>query len=61
MGITRVRDVLYEFKEGFLPVQYVIDMIDEAKEDFNRQDLIKKYDIIKNAIPTEWLKRIENM
>nr|BAC82613.1 pol-like protein [Danio rerio] len=61
VGITRVRDVLYEFKEGFLPVQYVIDVMDEAKEDFNRQDLIKEYDIIKNAIPAEWLTRIENM
>ncbi len=30
MGITRVRDVLYEFKEG---IQYIVDTMDEAKEE----------------------------
>ncbi len=30
-------DVLYEFKEGFLLLQYVIDAMEEAKEDFNKK------------------------
>uniref|UniRef100_A0A672R4V8 Reverse transcriptase domain-containing protein n=1 Tax=Sinocyclocheilus grahami TaxID=75366 RepID=A0A672R4V8_SINGR len=61
VGITKVRDVLYEFKEGFLPIQYIVDVMEEAKEDFTRQELINKYDLIKKAIPEEWIQRIENM
>lgn len=61
VGITRVRDVLYEFKEGFLPVQCIIDAMEEAKEDFSTQEIINKYEVIKNAIPKEWIERIENM
>lgn len=54
VGITKVRDVLYEFKEGFLPVQYIVDaihMMEGAKEDYSRQEITNKYDVIKNAIP----------
>ncbi len=61
MGITRVRDVLYEFKEGFLPIQYIVDAMDEAKEEYSKQEITNKYEIIKNAIPKEWIKRIESM
>jgi len=61
LGITRVRDVLYEFKEGFLPVQFIVDVMEEAKEDFSRQEIINKYEIIKKAIPKEWINRIESM
>ncbi len=61
LGITKVRDVLYEFKEGFLPVQYIVDVMEEAKEDYSRQEITNKYDVIKNAIPQDWIKRIENM
>lgn len=61
VGITRVRDVLYEFKERFLPVQYVVDAMEEAKEDFSRQEITNKYEIIKKAIPKEWIARIESM
>ncbi len=61
LGITKVRDVLYEFKEGFLPVQYIVDVMEEANEDYSRQEITNKYDVIKNAIPQDWIKRIENM
>ncbi len=61
VGITRVRDVLYEFKEGFLPVQYVVDTMEEAKEDYTRQEITNKYCVIKNAIPQEWIDKIESM
>ncbi len=42
VGITRIRDVLYEFKEGFLLLQYVIDAMEEAKEDFNKKEISMK-------------------
>ncbi len=61
VGITRVRDVLYEFKEGFLPMQYIVDAMDEAKEEYSKQEITNKYEIIKNAIPKEWIKRIESV
>lgn len=61
VGIMKVRDVLYEFKEGFLPTQLIVDIMEEAKEDFDRREIETKYDVIKNSIPPEWLKRIENM
>ena len=61
VGITRVRDVLYEFKEGFLPTQFIVDAMEEAKEEYSEQGIINKYEIIKNAIPEKWIKRIESM
>lgn len=61
VGISRVRDVLYEFKKGFLPVQYVIDTMEEAKEDYTKQEIINKYEIVKNAIPHDWIVKIERM
>lgn len=61
VGITKVRDILYEFKEGFLPEQFIVDAMQEAKEDFNRQEIRNKYEILKTAIPKEWIKKIENM
>jgi len=60
-GIVKVRDVLYEYKEGFLPIQYIVDVMEEAKEEFSRQELKNKYDIIKHAIPKQWITKIENM
>lgn len=59
-GIVKVRDILYEFKEGFLPVQCIIDAMEEAKEEYSRQEIKNKYQIIKTAIPQEWIQTIEN-
>jgi len=61
VGITRVRDVLYEFKEGFLPTQFIVDAMEEAKEDYSEQGIINQFELIKSAIPKEWIKRIEGM
>lgn len=35
--------------------------MEEAKEDFNKKELRNKYEVIKEAIPKEWIKQIENM
>lgn len=61
VGIVKVRDVLYEYKEGFLPMQYIIDVMEEAKEDISRQEIKNKYEIIKHAIPKQWITKIETM
>ncbi len=36
---------------GVLPVQYIVDVMEEANEDYSRQEITNKYDVIKNAIP----------
>ncbi|MGL4353855.1 MAG: hypothetical protein ACRCTP_08055 [Aeromonas popoffii] len=56
----KVRDVLYEFKEGFLPVQFVFDAMEEAKEEYNRKEIMNNYETFKNAIPKDWIKKIES-
>lgn len=61
MGITRLRDILYEFKEGFLPTQYIADTMDMAKEEYTTKEITSNYETIKNAIPKEWIKRIDSM
>lgn len=35
VGILKIRDILYEFKEGFVPVQVIVDALEEAKEEYN--------------------------
>ncbi len=34
VGIIQIRDVLFLYKEGFLPLQVIIDAMEEEKEDF---------------------------
>lgn len=41
VDIKRVRDVLYEYKNWFHPLQFVIDALEEAKKDFNVSTLKK--------------------
>lgn len=58
VGIAKVRDVLWEFKEGFLPLQVIMDAMEEEKEDFNVMVLKKQYEEVKKAIPKQWLDEI---
>lgn len=60
VGFSKVRDVLYEYKEGFLPLQVMIDAMEEAKEEYNVNILKKQYEEVKKAIPKEWTKEIQN-
>lgn len=43
-----------------MPVQVVVDAMVEAKEDFEMTILKKQYEDLKQAIPKEWVKRIES-
>lgn len=35
VGITKIKDILYDVKDGFLPVQVIIDELEEAKEEYD--------------------------
>lgn len=59
VGIVKVRDVLWELKEGFLPLQVIKDAMEEEKEDFNVMVLKKQYEDVKKAIPRQWLDEIK--
>lgn len=58
-GLRQVRDVLYEVKEGFLPVQAVVDAIEEAGYAVQREVIEEHYGWVKAAIPKEWIWEIE--
>ncbi len=58
VGILRVRDVLYEIREGFLPVQAVIDELEEFKEEYDLS-IKKQYEELKSAMPKEWLNEMQ--
>lgn len=60
VGILKIRDVLYEFKEGFVPVQVIVDALEEAKEEYNVNTIKKQNEEVKNAIPEDWLNVIES-
>jgi hypothetical protein len=60
VGISRVKDIMYEIREGFLPMQVIIDELEEAKEDYDICCVKKQYEEMKNAIPNEWLNEIQS-
>lgn len=60
VGILKIRDILYEFKEGFVPMQVIVDALEEAKEEYNVNTIKKQYEEVKNAIPKDWLKVIQS-
>lgn len=57
-GFRQVKDILYEVKEGYLPLQAVIDAMDDVGTEGKPGTLYKQYQIVKNAIPQEWLDKI---
>lgn len=60
VGFLKLRDVLYEFKKGFLPIQVIIDAMEEGKEEYRVSTLKKQYDEVKKAIPKEWMNEIQS-
>ncbi len=58
-GINKVKDVLYEVKEGFIPLQGIVDEIEEIGEEVDKSIVKQQFDKIKKAIPDEWIERIE--
>lgn len=60
VGISRVRDIMYEIRDGFLPMQVIIDELEEAKEEYDISCVKKQYEEMKIAIPNEWLNEIQS-
>lgn len=58
-GLKQVKDILYEVKPGFLPLQAIIDTLEENEEIENKQLIKEQYLKIKEAIPVAWIKSIE--
>ncbi len=58
-GFKTIRDVMYEVREGFLPVQAIYDEVETMRGNVNKNVLKKEYDQIKEVIPNEWIKKIE--
>ncbi len=58
-GFKRVKDILYEVKEGFLPFHATLDEVKEVEEDINVKSLENQYEQVKDAIPEQWIKKIE--
>lgn len=59
VGIARLRDIMYEIREGFLPVQVIIDELEEAKEEYDINNVKKQYKEMKSAIPKAWINEIQ--
>lgn len=58
-GIVKIKDVMYEVREGFLPLQAVVDMVQEADEDVSVVTIQKVFAKIKSAVPPSWVSVID--
>ncbi len=58
-GIIKVKDILYEVIDGFIPLQGIIDEIEGIGEEVERGIVKQQFDKIKKAIPKEWIEGIE--
>lgn len=59
-GLKQVKDILYEVKPGFLPLQAIIDTLEENDDEIKDRKAIKiNYEKLKTAIPVEWIEKIE--
>ena len=59
-GLTQIKDCLYEFIPGFLRYQAIIDAVKEYDEEMNETTTVNMYDKIKESIPIDWVRQIEN-
>ena len=59
-GLKQVKDIIYEVKPGFLKEHVIVDECRGVDEDVKREDVIAKYGKIKEKIPDEWKRMIEN-
>ncbi len=58
-GFKRVKDILYEVKEGFLPFHAILEKVKAVEEDINVRSLENQYEQVKEAIPEQWIQKIE--
>lgn len=57
-GIKQIKDILYEVKPGFLPLQAIIDTLEEQEDIKSIKTIENLYKNLKEAIPVNWIKDI---
>ena len=58
-GIVQLKDICYEVKTGFLPNKAIVEMICNIDSDCDSNDIGKRIDVLKSAIPEDWTKTIQ--
>jgi hypothetical protein len=54
-----LKDICYEVKTGFLPNKAIVEMICDIDSDCDSNDIGKRIDVLKSAIPEDWTKTIQ--
>lgn len=58
-GINKVKYVLYEVKEGFIPLQGIVDEIEESGEDVDKSIVKQQFEKIKKQFQMNGQKEQE--
>lgn len=59
-GIRQIKDILYEVKPGFLPLQAMEDALEEHYETESKITIKNKYEKLKESIPKEWFEKLDD-
>jgi hypothetical protein len=51
--------ICYEVKTGLLPNKAIVEMICNIDSDCDSNDIVKRIDVLKSAIPEDWTKTIQ--
>jgi hypothetical protein len=54
-----LKDICYEVKTGFLPNKAIVEMICNIDSDCDSNNIVKRIDVLKSAIPEDWTKTIQ--
>ena len=58
-GITQLKDICYEVKTGFLPDNAIVEMVTNVDEDISQDNIVKRYNALKCALPEKWTQTIQ--
>jgi hypothetical protein len=58
-GITQLKDICYEVKTGFLPDNAIVEMVTNVNEDISQDNIVKRYNALKCALPEKWTQTIQ--
>ena len=58
-GITQLKDICYEVKAGFLPDNAIVEMVTNVDEDISQDNIVKRYNALKCALPEKWTQTIQ--
>jgi hypothetical protein len=58
--MVQLKDICYEVKTGFLPNKAIVEMICDIDSDCDSNDIGKRIDVLKSAIPEDWTAFIKS-